>query len=121
MTPVVQKGQLAAVFFLVICAVLQATTAVRFLLTMTKLGVLFALACGVFIFFVGAAAWHIYYWKPAGRFIGFFVVLQWFGAMLNARSVGTVTYVLSVPMTAFGIWLLLPEVKEQFKAQKVVA
>jgi len=88
---------------------------------MTKLGFLFALACGVFILFVGAAAWHIFYWKPAGRFIGFFVVLQWFGALANGHSFSTVTYVLSLPMAAFGIWLLLPDVREQFKAQKVVA
>lgn len=121
MSPVVSIGRSAAVIYLVSCDVLQMTSAIRFLLTMTTLGVMFALACGFFIFCVSVAAWHIFYWKPEGRFLGFFVVLQWFGALVNGHNLGTVTYILSVPMAALGIWLLLPEVKEQFRLQKVVA
>ena len=121
MSSVAATGRQLAVFFLMLCSALALINAVKYLLTMTKLGILFALASGVFIFFVGTAAWQIFYWKPAGRFWGFFVVLQWFGALLNGRNVGAITYVLSAPMAIFGIWLLLPEVKQEFESRKATA
>jgi hypothetical protein len=120
MSPFVATGRQLAVSFLVLCSTLSAVNAVKYLLTMTKLGILAALASGVFILFTGTAAWQIFQWNPTGRFFGFFVVLQWFGALINVRNVGTLTYILSIPMAAFGIWLLLPPVKQEFQRRKAI-
>ncbi len=118
MSPVVATGRQLAVSFQVLCSTVAAINAIKYLLTMTKLGILAALASGVFILFAGIAAWHIFKWNSIGRYFGFFVVLNWFGALINGRAVGTLTYILSVPMAAFGIWLLLPEVKQEFQRRK---
>ncbi len=118
----IERGRWLVVAFLSLCCALALAFGIHDLLVMPKMGAILLGARAIFILFAGTAAWNIFHWKPAGRYLGFLVVLQWVPGILNFRpNPGAVTWVLTIPMIGVGIWLLLPQVKERFKAARVAA
>jgi len=115
MNNVVHIGQRLSVGFLVLLLVVGCTNVIWGVLKGTKLSLFLALASVVSCLFAGATAWNIFYWKPVGRYLGFFVVLQHLSFLVNWRGpLGLYTKVLTVLILLMGIWLLLPEVKQKF-------
>jgi len=83
---------------------------------------LLALAQTVFALFTGVAAWNIFQWKKAGWYLGWIVVLQWFGSLINLQGrVGGFTLILTVLIALAGIWLYLPGVRAKFEVKNVFA
>ena len=113
-------GQRLVVGFLAICCALAVWNILQALLARSGDGAIFALAQAIFLTFAGSAAWPIFKWKKIGWYLGFFVVLQWFSGLLNSSAkITLITFILTFPICAMGIWLWLPAVKERFGIKKV--
>jgi len=122
MSSIVFQGQRLTIGFLVLCCVLAVFYVLRGLVNASQVGLLFALARTVFALFNGVAAWSIYQSKKAGRYLGWIVVLPWFGSLVNIQGrAGGLTLVLAVQIALVGIWLYLPGVRAKFEVKKVFA
>jgi hypothetical protein len=111
----ISTDQKAVVIFFGICCLSALTDVIRFVLTGTKLGVVYGLAQCIFIFFAGSAGWYLYKSVKAGWYLAFVVILNWFSSLLNLRVKWDLYYVVfSAGMLAVLVWLLRPKVKGRF-------
>ncbi len=115
MSTTISTGQRAVIAFFGVCCLVAFTNVVRFVLTGTKIGVLFGLAQCVFILFAGSAGWYLYKSAKAGWYLACVVVLNWFSSLVNLGVTWNVYYaVFSAGMLAVLVWLLRPKVKARF-------
>jgi hypothetical protein len=118
MSDVHNLGHRFAVGFLTLCCGLGLLNVIYGLGLRSGQGLLFAGAQAIFSFFAGAAAWNVHQWKPIGRVLAIFVILQWVSALTHWRgNIEIVTVVLTVPLVIMYLWLRKPDVKARFKAQ----
>lgn len=105
MSDVVPTGQRLVVGLLYLLLAVGCINIIWGLTRAGKFGFLIAFASIVSCLFAGATAWHIFYWKPLGRYLGFFIVLQHLSFLINWRGpVGLYTKALTVPVLLMGIW-----------------
>jgi hypothetical protein len=108
-------GQKTVIGFFAVCCALALTNVIRFAVSGTKVGILFALAQCVFILFAGSAAWYLYQSKKAGWYLSALVVLNWFSALVNLKLAwGIFTAAFSAGMFAVLLWLLRSSVRARF-------
>lgn len=122
MSNAVDSGQRLVVGFFAFCSGLGLLNVLLGLLARTKLGLIIALAQGVFTLLAAAAAWNIYRWKAVGWGIGMLVALDSLSNIVNSR-VGFrwlwLTVALAFAMVAVVVWLWLPDVRTKFGLKKV--
>jgi hypothetical protein len=119
MSDLLSSGHRFTVGVLAICCVLGLLNVAYGLTSGKQGGFILAGAQAIFALSTGAAAWNVYYWRPAGRMLAIFVLLQWFSVLMNFRgSVPLFTVVMTVPIVLMYLWLRRPEVKAKFGAEK---
>lgn len=118
MSDLLSTGHRFTVGFLVLCCGLGILNVLYGLILMKQDTLLFAGAQAVFALFTGAAAWNVYHWRPAGRFLALFVVLQWVSGLVNLRgNLQLFTLVMTIPVVLMYLWLRRSDVKTRFKAE----
>ena len=115
MNSTVLVGHKLTVGFLAVLFIVACVNIMWGLAKGTKLGFLIAFSSAISCVFAGTTAWYIFHWRPAGRILGFMVVLEHMSFLVNWQGpLGLYSKALTVPVLLMGIWLLLPEVKQKF-------
>ena len=115
MSEAISTGQKAVIVFFGVCCLVAFTNVVRFVLSGTKIGILFGLAQCISVLFSAAAGWYLYKSAKAGWYLAFVVVLNYFSSFANLKltwNIFTITF--SAGMLAVLVWLLRPKVKARF-------
>jgi hypothetical protein len=118
MKSLLSLGHRFTVGFLALCCALGISNVLYGLILMKEDTLIFAGAQAIFALFTGAAAWNVYQWRPTGRFLALFVVLQWASALVNFRGRPQLfTLVMTIPVVVMYLWLRRQDVKTRFKAE----